>query len=113
MSGHRKKPATIIEVNRFLADTTAMHRTILAYTGRVRVGQPHYNALQDLHEARLKTIKTVTGKDAPWASIKPAFHEPIASQRCRRRFFRLTAPDTRPNAYGKARADRRSIPTPP
>jgi hypothetical protein len=44
MSGHRKKPATIIEVDRFLAETTAMHQTILAYTGRLRVGQPHYNA---------------------------------------------------------------------
>jgi hypothetical protein len=50
-----------------------MHRTILAYTGRLRVGQPHYNALQDLHDALRKTIKTVTGKDAPWASIKPGF----------------------------------------
>jgi hypothetical protein len=55
-----------------------MHRTILAYKGRLRVGQPHYNALQDLHEALLKTIKTVTGKDAPWmfGAIEPSDRPP-------------------------------------
>jgi hypothetical protein len=81
MPGHRKKPATIIEVDRFLADTTAMHRTIMAYADRLRVGQPHYNVLQDLHDALLKTIKTVTGKDAPCASIKPGFMSQLPPDR--------------------------------
>jgi hypothetical protein len=76
--GHRKKPARIVDLNSFVADATALHRTITKYSHGLRPGCDHARALDDLHEALLKAIRDITGDEVPWAKTPPA-HMTVAA----------------------------------
>jgi integrase len=52
------------EIERFLADAERLHKTILRPL--ISPQCEHYRALQALHEALLKTVKDITGNDAPF-----------------------------------------------
>jgi hypothetical protein len=66
MSGHRKKPKRIVDTDRFIADAEAIHSIIISYSNGLRVSCPHYQTMQRLHDALLRAIIDVTGKEAPW-----------------------------------------------
>ncbi|RWE78105.1 hypothetical protein [Mesorhizobium sp.] len=64
----RNKPKQLSEpqIAEFMAAAAALHKAIVSPL--VSTQCDHYRSMQDLHEALLKTVKDVTGKDA--ASIK-------------------------------------------
>ncbi|MER8797970.1 hypothetical protein NKH75_27885 [Mesorhizobium sp. M0984] len=50
------------EIERFLAEAERLHKSIV----QVSPSSNHYLALQRTHDALLKTVKDITGKDAPF-----------------------------------------------
>ncbi|MER8373919.1 hypothetical protein [Mesorhizobium sp. M1406] len=63
----RTKPSKQLsqdEIERFLVAAEALHRSIVKPL--LSPMSEHYRALQNTHEALLKTVKDITGKDAPF-----------------------------------------------
>ncbi|WP_167458563.1 hypothetical protein [Mesorhizobium kowhaii] len=52
------------EIERFLAEAERLHKSIVQPL--LSPTSEHYRALQSTHEALLKTVKDITGKDAPF-----------------------------------------------
>ncbi|MER9227939.1 hypothetical protein NKI39_20335 [Mesorhizobium sp. M0664] len=52
------------EIERFLAEAERLHQSIVQPL--LSPTSNHYRALQRTHEALLKTVKDITGKDAPF-----------------------------------------------
>jgi hypothetical protein len=52
------------EIERFLAEAERLHKSIVQPL--LSPTSEHYRALQRTHEALLKTVKDITGKDAPF-----------------------------------------------
>jgi hypothetical protein len=76
MATRRKRPVEVTDLPAFMADVERMHKTILGYCMNLRTGGAHYRAIQNLHEALLKTAMEVTGEEVPWvrrSSSGPAF----------------------------------------
>lgn len=64
--GHRLKPRSIVDVDRFEDDLAAMHDTMLRYTDTVRTSSPHYAPLRQLADNIVETMRAVTGREPPW-----------------------------------------------
>ena len=63
----RSKPSKQLsqaEIECFLVAAEALHRSIVKPL--ISPSSDHYRALQRTHEALLKTVKDITGKDAPF-----------------------------------------------
>lgn len=60
----RNKPKHLsqAEIERFMTAAAALHESITAPL--ISTQCDHYRSMRDLHEALLKTVKDVTGKDA-------------------------------------------------
>ncbi|MBZ9857343.1 hypothetical protein LB566_26475 [Mesorhizobium sp. CA13] len=52
------------EIERFLAEAERLHKSIVQPL--LSPTSDHYRALQRTHEALLKTVKDITGEDAPF-----------------------------------------------
>ena len=52
------------EIERFLVAAEALHRSVVQPL--LSPGCDHFRALQEAHGAMLKTVKDITGKDAPF-----------------------------------------------
>ena len=52
------------EIERFLTAAERLHKSIVQPL--LSPSSEHYRALQRAHEALLKTVKDITGKDAPF-----------------------------------------------
>ncbi|MER9332296.1 hypothetical protein [Mesorhizobium sp. M0488] len=52
------------EIDRFLTEAERLHKSIVQPL--LSPSSEHYQALQNTHKALLKTIKDITGKDAPF-----------------------------------------------
>jgi len=52
------------EIARFLAAAEALHQSVIRPL--LSPSCEHYRALQEAHEAMLKTVRDITGKDAPF-----------------------------------------------
>ena len=52
------------DIDRFLTAAEALHKSIVKPL--LSPASDHYRALQSTHEALLKTVKDITGKDAPF-----------------------------------------------
>lgn len=71
----RNKPRQLSEpqVAEFMAAAAALHKAIVSPL--ISTQCDHYRSMQDLHEALLKTVKDITGKDAAfiqWNTTGPA-----------------------------------------
>ncbi len=63
----RTKPSKQLsqaDIDRFLTAAEALHESIVKPL--ISPTSDHYRALQSTHEALLKTVKDITGKDAPF-----------------------------------------------
>lgn len=67
MSGHHRKPKSLVDIDKFERDLTEVHRTILAYTDKVRTSSPQYWPIMNLAMKVTETMREVTGRDVPWA----------------------------------------------
>lgn len=52
------------EIERFLSEAERLHKSIVQPL--LSPSCEHYRALQNTHEALLKTVRDITGKDAPF-----------------------------------------------
>ncbi|RVA32593.1 hypothetical protein EN933_32785 [Mesorhizobium sp. M7A.F.Ca.US.001.01.1.1] len=63
----RTKPSKQLsqaDIDRFLTAAEALHKSIVKPL--LSPTSDHYRALQSTHDALLKTVKDITGKDAPF-----------------------------------------------
>ena len=61
----RTKPSkqlSQVEIDRFLVAAEALHKSVVQPL--LSPSCQHYRALQEAHEAMLKTVRDITGKDA-------------------------------------------------
>jgi hypothetical protein len=59
---NKAKQLSEVEIERFLEAAGALHRSIV--DPLISTQCAHYRAMGDLHEALLKAVKEITGKDA-------------------------------------------------
>ncbi|MDX8453231.1 hypothetical protein RFM98_10720 [Mesorhizobium sp. VK9D] len=59
---NKAKQLSEVEIERFMEAASAMHTAIVRPL--ISTQCDHYRAMGDLHEALLKAVKDVTGKDA-------------------------------------------------
>ena len=62
MSGYRKKPNTVANIEAFGNDMSAIFKTLNRYQTDLYTGGEHYLALVDLHIQLCKTTLTITGE---------------------------------------------------
>ncbi len=70
MGGHKRKSPTISQpdLQRLIAAADACNRAACAPL--VRVGTPHFEALQELSQTIRRTIISLTGEEPPWVHRK-------------------------------------------
>jgi len=64
------------EIERFLVAAEALHKSVVQPL--LSPSCEHYRALQGAHEAMLKTVRDITGKDATfirWNGTGPVLHD--------------------------------------
>jgi len=71
--GHRKKPKTLGSADEFLRKTEEYHHYVTRVMSRLRVSQPHYNALCDICDELEKAYCLIAECEVvPWALSKPS-----------------------------------------
>jgi len=60
----RTKPRSSSEIQRFLVAAEALHKSVVGPL--LSPSCDHYRALQEAHVAMLKTVREITGNDAPF-----------------------------------------------
>lgn len=60
-----------LEVEQFERDATAFHMVLNRYFVVLKPTHSHYHALQQLHEALLRSVQDVTGREAYWCRVGP------------------------------------------
>ena len=69
MSGYRKKPKTVANIEAFGDDMSAIFKTLNRYQMDLYTGGEHYLALVDLHIQLCKTTLTIIGEaEPPWVA---------------------------------------------
>lgn len=61
-----------LEVAQFERDAAAFHMMLNRYFVVLKPTHSHYHALQQLHEALLRSVQDVTGREACWCPVGPS-----------------------------------------